>query len=187
MSNTRLYRVWSGIKNRCYNKNCKEYKHYGGRGITVCSEWKHDFMAFYKWAMASGYDEKAPRGKCTIERKENDGPYSPENCRWATIQEQEQNKRNTVRVTHDGEEVMAKELSEKTGEKYCTIIKRQNRRKTGMKSRTEYLAEAERKKMAVEDALKRDPNLSIRSIAKETGLSKSAVHRICAGLLQIEE
>lgn len=182
MSNTRLYRVWSGMKDRCYNKNNPGYHNYGGRGIVVCDEWKHDFMSFYNWAMENGYDETAPRGQYTIERKDNDGPYSPENCRWATIQEQEQNKRNTVFVTHGGQVVRAKELADKTGQKYCTVIKKRNRRKSGMVPRSEYLAEAERKKRTVEEALQQNPGLSIRGIAKETGLSRSAVHRIVSEL-----
>ena len=58
-SNARLYRVWAGIKTRCFNPRHKYYKHYGGRGITICEEWKNNFMNFYNWAMANGYDENA--------------------------------------------------------------------------------------------------------------------------------
>lgn len=115
MTRTRLYREWSGIKARCYNENHPNYKNYGLRGITMCRAWKDDFMAFYAWAKESGYDENAPRGVYTLERKDNDGPYSPDNCRWITIKEQGLNKRNTVRLTHNGETLLISEWAKRTG------------------------------------------------------------------------
>lgn len=92
--NTRLYSVWVNIKTRCYNKNNKTYKYYGQRGISLCKEWKEDFMSFYNWAFANGYDENAKRGVCTIDRIDVNGNYEPKNCRWISIQEQQKNKRN---------------------------------------------------------------------------------------------
>ena len=68
--NTRLYKVWDSMKKRCYNPNSQNYKYYGGRGITMCNEWKNDFKSFHDWAFANGYDENAEYMKCTID------PYS---------------------------------------------------------------------------------------------------------------
>lgn len=96
-SKTRLFKIWAGMRDRCTNPNRREYKDYGGRGITVCKEWE-DFQAFYDWSMANGYAENL-----TIDRVENDGPYSPDNCRWTTRKTQSNNTRQTVHITIDGE------------------------------------------------------------------------------------
>lgn len=94
LSNTRLYNIWCGMKQRCYYTKHKDYHSYGGRGITVCDEWKHDFKAFYDWAVNNGY-----RDDLTIDRVNVDGNYEPSNCRWATHLEQSKNKRATKRAS----------------------------------------------------------------------------------------
>jgi len=90
---TRLHRIWGAMKTRCFNKNFARYKDYGGRGITVCDEWKNNFDAFYDWAMAHGYSDEL-----SIDRIDVNGNYEPLNCRWSTIQEQNVNKRNSKAV-----------------------------------------------------------------------------------------
>lgn len=88
-SNTPLYMVYDAMKQRCRNANSMNYKHYGARGISVCSLWILSYNNFYNWAIKSGYKKGL-----TIERKNNDKGYSPSNCKWITQQEQLHNRRD---------------------------------------------------------------------------------------------
>ena len=89
---TRIHRIWSGMKNRCYNPNAQKYARYGGRGITVCDEWLNSLGAFKDWAIANGYADDL-----SIDRIDNDGNYCPENCRWSTPKVQANNRSTTKR------------------------------------------------------------------------------------------
>lgn len=121
-SNTRLYRLWIGMKTRCYNPNDKRYNDYGGRGIKICGEWLEDFTAFYDWAMANGYSDGL-----SIDRIDNNRGYSPDNCRWQTMTEQAGNKRTSRNLTLDGETHTLAEWSRITGVSCQTIYKRLER------------------------------------------------------------
>lgn len=87
-----LYSVWNGMKRRCTNNKDQAYYNYGGRGISVCDEW-HGFLPFYNWAINNGWEKGL-----TIDRKENDGNYEPDNCRFVTRLVQASNRRNPKRL-----------------------------------------------------------------------------------------
>lgn len=93
----RLYTIWTLMLRRCYNSKYKEYVNYGGRGITICTDWRFSFSNFREWALNNGYTDKL-----SIDRIDVNGNYNPSNCRWATATRQCRNKRNTIYLTIDG-------------------------------------------------------------------------------------
>lgn len=121
-SDTRLYSIWCDMKRRCYNPKNKRYSRYGGRGISVCEEWKDDFQAFYEWAIDNGYDEHL-----TIDRINVNGNYEPSNCRWVTWKEQQRNTSRNRYITVNGETKTIAEWSEITGIKPDVIKDRLNK------------------------------------------------------------
>lgn len=123
-SETRLYRVWRGMKARCLNSKYPYYSNYGGRGITVCDEWKNDFQVFCEWAMKNGYDEKAPRGECTLDRIDNNGNYEPNNCRWTTNKQQSRNRRTNHLLTYKGKTQNIIQWAEETGISRSVFVSR---------------------------------------------------------------
>ena len=118
MKNTRMYAIWRTMKQRCQDADNSDY---GGRGIKVCDEWRDSFEAFRDWALANGY-----RDDLTIERNDTDGDYCPENCRWATMVEQQNNKRNNRRLTYNGETRTVPEWARITGIPVTIIYNRMN-------------------------------------------------------------
>lgn len=118
-SKERLYKVWIGMKVRCCNINSMAYANYGGRGISICDEWLHDYLAFKIWAIQNGYVDGL-----TIERKDVNGNYCPENCTWITKEEQANNKRRNVLIEYNGEIHNIAQWSRITGIKYTIIRER---------------------------------------------------------------
>ena len=119
MSNTRLYRIRNGMLFRCYNKNSSDYANYGGRGISVCNEWKDSFENFYNWAMSNGYAEGL-----TIDRINNNGNYDSSNCRWVSMKLQSRNTRTNHLYTYKGETKTIAEWAEITGIGHDTLTYR---------------------------------------------------------------
>jgi len=114
LSRDRIYTVWQAILRRCENPKNEHYHDYGGRGIAVCEEW-HDLRTFAKWAYSNGFAPSAKRGECTIERRDVNGNYCPENCFWANMKTQGRNKRNNrLLQTSEGDKTIT-ELSENAG------------------------------------------------------------------------
>lgn len=110
------YKVWASMKNRCYNpKDRRSWLPYGGRGITICERWRNSFAAF----LADMGRRPSPQHQ--LDRIDNDGPYCPENCRWATRKEQANNRRNNHFITHDGVTLTLTQWAERTGIPYGTL------------------------------------------------------------------
>lgn len=120
--NCRLYRIWRNMKNRCESPSNIGYELYGGRGISVCKEWANSYISFRDWAMSNGY-----RDDLTIDRIDTNGDYEPSNCRWVTNAIQQNNRRNNVCITYNGETLTASEWSRKTGIKLETLIWRKKK------------------------------------------------------------
>lgn len=119
---TRLYKLYKAIIKRCYNPNIKQFKDYGGRGITVCDEWRKDFMTFYDWSMSHGYNDRL-----TIDRIYVNGNYEPSNCRWVDMKTQQRNKRNNKIFTINGETHCLMEWCEMLNMNYGKVNQRINK------------------------------------------------------------
>lgn len=135
----RTYSIWANIKSRCFNPNFPRYSDYGGRGITICDEWRDSYETFYKDV------GEPPSSKHTLDRINNDGNYEPSNVRWATVIEQNQNSRRAVQVEINGTTKCISEWCRTIGLAYTTY---KQRRRTGW---------------SIEKALSTPPNYKHRS------------------------
>lgn len=124
-SQSRLYFVWSAMKERCRNPRNRSYARYGGRGIRVCEEWKNDFSSFAEWAEANGY-----RPGLTIDRIDNNGNYCPENCRWVTTAQQNRNYSRNHMITYQGETKCLVDWADHFGINKATVLFRIKQGKT---------------------------------------------------------
>lgn len=119
---TRLYNIWCLMKRRCNSEQCKAFPDYGFRGIKVCEEWEKSFLAFKKWSLENGYSDNL-----TLERKDNNSGYSPENCKWATRKEQNNNTRANVFISMNGEIKTLSQWCEELKMPYSTVEQRRIR------------------------------------------------------------
>lgn len=117
---TRLHKIWLSMRERCYRVRHVHYKHYGGRGIKICDEWQN-FATFRNWALSNGY-----RDDLTIDRINYNGDYSPDNCKWSTMKEQQNNKRTNRIIVYHGKKYTLTELAEKSGLNITTLRERIN-------------------------------------------------------------
>lgn len=120
-SDARLYRIHQGMKSRCYNKNNPKYEIYGNRGISICEEWlgSDGFINFYNWAVNNGYSDKL-----SIDRINNDGNYEPSNCRWATQEQQMNNRSINNVIDYNGTILTATQWAKVIGVDEHTILRR---------------------------------------------------------------
>lgn len=113
------YRSWSSMRNRCYDTNYRNYRHYGGAGVTVCDRWRHDFAAFLI--------DMGPRPPgTTLDRVDRSRPYEPGNCRWATAEEQNNNTSRNVRLDYAGESLTIAQWARRLGVSVQTLKKRRH-------------------------------------------------------------
>lgn len=113
MSRHRLYKIYMNMKSRCYNPKSEGFSEYGGRGIKICDEWLEAFDNFCDWSLENGYADCL-----TIDRIDNDGNYCPENCRWATVECQSNNRQNTIFFEFLGVKKSLKQWTQYMGWKY---------------------------------------------------------------------
>ncbi len=106
LSRTPEYAAWDSMLRRCYNAKYREFDYYGGRGISVCDEWRNSFAAFLR-------DMGERPDGMSLDRIDTNGNYEPSNCRWATPKEQTRNRRNNVYITHNGESMILNDWATK--------------------------------------------------------------------------
>lgn len=119
LSATKLYRVWGGMKSRCNNQKDEAYHNYGGKGIRVCDEWNNDYVVFNEWAKSNGY-----KSGLTIERKDCNGNYCPENCTWIPKSDQSNNTSRSIRIEFEGKIMTLKDWSVHLNVPYARIQSR---------------------------------------------------------------
>jgi hypothetical protein len=180
-----IFYVWRTMHNRCYNQSVKSYPDYGGRGIVVDKTW-HGIAGFNKFLNDMG---PRPDGGM-IERIDNDGPYSPDNCKWATREEQVRNKRNNHWITANGETMIIGDWARRLGCNPCAIT---YRLKSGMapeEAVTKPIPERPNAKLNMEQARyirNQYPMRSMQKIADELNVSKKTVLNILHGKIFKEE
>jgi hypothetical protein len=149
-SGHKLYDRLSSMKQRCYNPKNEAYKYYGGRGVRVCDEWLNDSQLFVDWALANGWQEGLE-----IDRIDNDGDYSPNNCQWVTDKINSRNRSNARLATIEGITLSIPEWADKAGLTYSTVAQRVKAGWSGADIIAPPISESEKKRRRVEGLRKR--------------------------------
>jgi hypothetical protein len=172
-SRTKIGDVLEGMKARCYNKNEISYTRYGARGIFICDEWLEDPIKFFEWAEKTNYVYGFQ-----IDRIDNDGPYSPENCRWVTSKENNRNKRTNNLITHNGETECVTAWSEKLGIPPPTIFGRLARGHSIEEAlSTNKLERGRRNKLSAVLVTINNETLSVAAWSKKLGIIMSTYYK----------
>lgn len=176
----RLRNIWYLMRRRCQNPQDSSYKHYGERGIGVCNEWE-SFRVFYKWAMKNGYNNSL-----CIDRINNEGDYSPSNCRWTNMKTNARNKRNNILITYQGQTKCIAEWADFFGMTYGQFYSRE-RWGRGLvysiedKDKCCSVENSEEYNQVLIDIRDELPFGSINKIAKTVGCSTATVRRVLKG------
>jgi hypothetical protein len=143
--NTRLFKIWRGIKTRCLNTKVQEYPRYGGKGVLICVEWVDDYKTFHEWSMANGYSSEL-----SIDRIDPNGNYEPRNCRWVDCKTQANNRVNTLKFEVNGEIRPLSELASEYRIPYPTLHMRLNKYKWSL-AKSLMLPVQQRQKSKIEE------------------------------------
>jgi len=168
LSNTPLYHVWLGMKSRCTNPNSPKFQRYGGRGITICKEWASSFKSFYTWAMENGYEKGL-----SIDRIDNDKGYFPDNCRFATDEQQNQNRCVNRTITYKGKTQCLAAWGREIGIDEITIARRLDK---GLPVQ-DVLSPKKRTKPCRIMLTYKGKTQTVIDLAKETGLSEKLIYK----------
>lgn len=175
-----IYSRWRGIITRCYNKNDRTYKNYGGRGVEMCEEWKESFESFRDWALENGYKKEL-----SIDRIDNNKGYNPDNCRWVNHTVQGNNRRTNIYVVLNGQRKTLKQWCEHLGCNYTMANKRYRRGVRGY----QLFSSAKRQPYTEEEELYLIKNWGIKTdeeISEFLGRTESSV-RSKANNMKIEK
>lgn len=174
----KLYAVWSAMKQRCTNSKNKRWERYGGRGISVCAEWKDSYDNFKVWALSNGYREGL-----TLDRIDNNKGYEPSNCRWATYHEQNLNTSRSVHIEYKGEVHSPQEWADLYGLKLKAIYTRMER--TGVSFIEALLSVGEKRERLI---TYRGKTQNLRQWSDELGISYTClINRLNCSHLSVKE
>ena len=163
---SRLYVIWSGIIERCRNPRSPNWKNYGARGITICPEWEESYQTFKDWALSHGYKDGL-----TIDRIDNDGDYSPDNCRWVTAAEQARNRRTNRPITIGGETLLASDWARRIGAASSGIINQRLARGWSLEEACTTPSRPKETPVTINGTTK-----NVRGWAREIGVDDAAIH-----------